>query len=294
MRRLLSFISIFILLAGLVGCENGKRNYYLKNKWYTSSSSFFKVREHPRQVTEYFYRGLSDISIKDPGRYGSYDRFKFDAEGNLEEHKLFFDSSNWNRFAYTYSDNGYDIYFHNKSRNGSMEMHFIKFEPVSDGKFREIKYPDSFARQITYTWFRNGGNEVFSEQETGEDSTKTVIKTHSVYDGDRVLTQEQQYITGNKTISRWMRYYYDSNNQLDSIVRQSRESAERKIFLRNEYGDPVVEIATRNRDTIEHRRYQYLYDSKKNWIRCIEQDLTPYTGFSTGQSTVLITREIVY
>ena len=191
MRRLLSFISIFILLAGLAGCENGKRNYYLKNQWYTSGSSYFKVREHPKQVTEYFYRGKTDISIKDPGRYGSYDQFKFDQEGNLEERKLFFDSSNWNRFVYTYSDNGYDISFHNRSRNGSMEMHFIKFEPAGDGKFREIKYPDSSARQITYTWFRNGGNEVFSEKETEEDSTRTVIKTHSVYDGDRVLNQEQ-------------------------------------------------------------------------------------------------------
>jgi hypothetical protein len=281
---------IYIMIFFLSGCNNTGKYYYLKDQWQTSSMKYSQVNNKPEEVKEYLYPGENNISQSDLKNLGSYDLFKYDQDGNLLSRKLFFNDDMWYQFEYTFSVKGYEVELTTKSARGLTKRKTTLFEVKSDGSCEERDYEDSLMNKVKTYHYKNDGNEIICEYNIKSER----YKTHSWYKGQRILKQIYQVTNQQVSFSSEHQYYYDKDNYLDSIIAQTGKLTDRRIFMKNKYGDPVSEIWIKNADTLVHKTYSYLYDNNNNWVRRLEQDHQS-TEFSLNKKSYsLIVREIKY
>lgn len=281
---------LYILTFFLIGCNDSTAQYYLKDKWQTSASNYFLIKNKPKEVRENLYIGEKNISQNNPNNFGSYDLFTYDQDGNLLTRKLFFNNNMWYGFEYTYSRKGYEIELTTKSAKGLTKRKTTLFEVKSDGSCEERDSEDSLVNKVKTYHYKNDGNEITCEYSIKSER----YKTHSWYNDQRIFKKIYQVTNQQVSFSSEHQYYYDKNNYLDSVIAKTGKLNDRTIFKKNKYGDPISEIWIRNMDTLVHKTYTYVYDNKNNWVRRLEQDHQSQEFGSNQKKYSLIVREIKY
>ncbi|MGG9962256.1 hypothetical protein [Ferruginibacter sp. SUN106] len=287
---------VFLVCGGLcsfVMKDHGK--YYLKNRWYTSSSPYFALKARPKKVIEYFYSRTDSLLKSDIKKFGSWEECIYDTAGNPEYRKLFFDDNYWSSYTYQYSPSGYKTLSEKMSKGVITKGVFTTFEAAGNGTFKQkVMYESNTTGNILYR-SKNNGNEIFTEETRQNGNNKLGINTYSQYNGEQLISRVISNIMGRDTVIEKEKYFYGKENAIDSIITVSKLQSQRDYFFKNESGDPHTEITIKNNDTTSYNTYTYIYDDKGNWIRRLGKNhlLNPDHYVKNIQYNLII-REITY
>ncbi|MCP9750326.1 hypothetical protein [Ferruginibacter sp. HRS2-29] len=290
------FILVFLFIS-LFSCKTKQKDvpgYYLKDKWHTSILPYALLKEKPKKVFEYFYRGIEDINANPLPRKGSYEYFLFNDDGVMQEYTFHLANKNTMSWRYRFSKDAYQLIYNDDSTKGLQERLFINLEKTPDGDYLETEWLVSGGKKKAFIHYSDSGNNIIRNETTEGVGYENLNTIELLYDKDRLLQKTiTSKVENNRSVSR-QKFYYSKNKALDSIVKTHGTIISKTFFINNEHGDPVQEIKTVNNDTTESYTRKYIYDAKGNWIRLLEKENKGPKTPANSSPYVLISREIFY
>lgn len=297
MHRIIFLLAFIPFLSCKDKMEEGK--YYSHAKWqkFRKEYDFGLLRGKPLEVKENFYMNLSDTTLNAGGDANGYEKFKFNAEGEMIFWQLYKKEGRWIIGEMSYDKNGMQARYY--SDKDSLKT-YQDISKVSTTKLAEDKYLMHSFFNIGPSFIlisnQNEGNIIKKEFIADSSDLKNVAKTVIYYYQNENIQKTETFAP--EGFHQVENYYYSKGNRLDSIYKIVQDKiTEKEFFINNLYGDPVKYGVIRfpKSDTVKYVNLEYLYDSHKNWIKRLENKIIgDYNTNGKNIHYTLVSREITY
>jgi hypothetical protein len=278
-----------------------KTSYYLKDKWTTKALPYTVLKNSPKSVTEFTYKGADSSINKNPLKiFSSSESYSFNEDGDQTAYKLI---ERGEQYATTtrYGSDGYTVMVDHPGKN-VLEKLKTEFKQIGKDQFRETEWLFTMEKKTQLVTYRDSGNVIRKEEvriDTADGKTKsTTLILTAKYDGQRLLEETWVTRSGEAIGSSSSIFFYSPTKQLDSIVTDFVGSLNKECSINNIHGDPVEEYSVSNGDTTYHFIRTYIYDEKNNWIRMLQYRLPdkywPLKGIDNSSPNTLYIRKISY
>jgi hypothetical protein len=258
----------FFMVFGFCACGRGR--YYDKEKWQVPwRLNYYRLRDSPHVVREYLIseaaqsnNRLNDASLKQKDT--TFLTYTFNRQGDMIGRRVFFRGFLTSDAEFRYDDNGTETKSWVASGSSSDTVWYGN-RALGRGWFKSYSSHPAKGAITWLTRFRKEGNE---ETSKGYEDSNAVGRSdreiYSFYDGERLLKRIVRDADGLLE----QRYFYSTSDSPDSVEWiAGRKVAQREIFRNNRWGDPVLYLKTRDRDTVDFNVFEYVYDDRGNWTR---------------------------
>jgi hypothetical protein len=286
-------VSILLLSVILFFSCNPEEGYINHNKWIIPNTHEMQLLNgHPKEIREVLYR-LNDSILSNNDSKKNEELYRFDDDGNLVYSLYLIDSFAKLESIYEYSDEGlqYRMCSYSLIKKDSCEnITSYSSKKVGIHSFLVTKTRNGKKEGETLYTFEN-------DKETRESSNMNGSKSYATlwYRDKKIIKTELK--KEGSTVSTI--YYRNGKGFLDSIIGKVQPknlfiNAEKKVFINNEYGDPLIYYSLQGKDTVEYETNKYKYDKNHNWTKRLTY-IKPISEFSKSfPSYTLSVREIKY
>jgi hypothetical protein len=289
-QKIILFVGVACFL---ISCGDRRTEYINHRKWFTENGyNPAPLKGHPKEVKENFYTLIDDTSFDATGKRNFYDQCKFDSSGNLTFMRYFIDSNMVADADYNFTDEGLSrsltIYQDTNASRIAKVSNSVSSR-IGGNKFKAAYYDNNDYQYHLITTFLSGGKAVKIEKWRSADllSTQTLY-----YNNGRLIKTENQAESERLEET----YHYSKEGYLENIIEtNSKGESKSKVFINNEYGDPISFTAIENNVVQEKHHMKYLYDEKGNWIKeIIVSEIYNYGNSVRFPKSSMVIREIKY
>lgn len=298
MIRILLLLSVIFTVSSCSD-RTGTGKFYTNAKWqkFRKDYDLGKLKDRPKKITENVYTDLDDTTFEAKGKYGGFESFAFNVDGDLEKWQSWKSDSEWVIQELQYDANGMLVRFYT-NRDTLHTFHdagLVVSRKLNNNRFLLHSYINIGPAFMLVTFY-NAGQTVKKEYIIDSSKLEDVFKTVTTYYSDELL---QKAITTTKDgFQQLDNYFYSAGHVLDSSSRlESNKLNQKEFFMNNTYGDPVSYVLQRfpRADTIQYVTLKYVYDSHGNWIKRLENKIKGnYTPEGKNPHYTLVIRDIIY
>jgi hypothetical protein len=258
----------FFMVFGFCACGRGK--YFDKEKWQVPwRLNYYRLKGSPLVVRESLISEAAHPSDRlDDSSLKKYDTtfftYSFNREGDLIGRRVLIRGLLASGAEVRYDGNGMEVKSWVSNATSSDTIWYGN-RALGSGWFKSYSSHPTKGATTWLTRFQREGNE---ETSKGYEDSNAVGRPdreiYSFYDGQRLLKRIVKDANGLLE----QRYFHSVGDSPDSVEWiAGRRVAQREIFRNNRWGDPVLYLKTRDRDTLDFEVFEYMYDDRGNWTR---------------------------